>query len=394
MSKLEVQRWIDNADKGIAQNIPSFVLSSSKQLKSIGRADEAEKVLRRAFEVFHDNALIFRELAATITDRDAVEGLEFAQQHVDILGDHANYQRAIALSKLERVGEAIRVIEEIVRRNEEFRKDRFVVSKLVSLYNAEGRFDDAILFIEPLIDDGTFTDIRMKQLLATVMTKARKSPSKVLHLLKDDVDPRSTLLKQKAAEILAIGVNAPLVRPNLMEAPTGAPNGPSEGDPYMGSNLAVADRSERLAGKSVFLVHGHNGEKKETVARFLEQLGLQVTILHEKADKGRTIVEKFEEHTDVQFAVILLTADDVGAAKADASRPQPRARQNVVFEFGFFLGRIGRKHVCALKEDGVEVPSDLSGVLYVPLDAEGFWKLKLVRELKAAGIPVDANRAV
>jgi predicted nucleotide-binding protein len=146
-------------------------------------------------------------------------------------------------------------------------------------------------------------------------------------------------------------------------------------------------------GNAVFVVHGRDDAMKETVARFLERLGLQVVILHEKPDKGRTVIEKFEQHSHVGFAVVLLTADDRGGLAATPDKLQPRARQNVVLELGYFLGILGRSRVCALKEESVEVPSDLAGLLYVPLDSAGAWKLRLASEIKASGIDVDLNRA-
>lgn len=144
--------------------------------------------------------------------------------------------------------------------------------------------------------------------------------------------------------------------------------------------------------KSVFIVHGHNHGVKEGTARFLEKLGLEPVILHEKANAGRTIIEKFSDYADVHFAVVLLTGDDIGKPRAATSEPSLRARQNVILELGYFLGRLGRARVCALYEAGVEVPSDYSGVLFVELDAAERWKFDLVRELLAAGFNVDANR--
>lgn len=142
----------------------------------------------------------------------------------------------------------------------------------------------------------------------------------------------------------------------------------------------------------VFVVHGHNHGVKETVARFLERLDLEPVILHEKANSGRTIIEKFSDYADVQFAVVLLTADDEGKARGSTENPQLRARQNVILELGYFLGRLGRARVCALYESGVEVPSDYQGVLFLPLDSSDRWKFDLVRELRATGFLVDANR--
>jgi predicted nucleotide-binding protein len=139
--------------------------------------------------------------------------------------------------------------------------------------------------------------------------------------------------------------------------------------------------------RRVFIVHGHDGEARETVARFMEQLGFEVVILHEQANRGRTIIEKFEEHADVGFAIVLLTPDDVGSASGGAS--QPRARQNVVMELGYFLGKLGRERVVALKRGEVELPSDILGVVYTPFDQHGGWKVDLVRELRAADYEVD-----
>ncbi|MBN1918198.1 MAG: nucleotide-binding protein [Verrucomicrobia bacterium] len=145
----------------------------------------------------------------------------------------------------------------------------------------------------------------------------------------------------------------------------------------------------------VFVVHGRNEVTRERVARYLEKLGLEPVILHEKPNAGRTIIEEFIDYSDASFAVILLTGDDVGRLASDpGDREKPRARQNVIMELGFFLGKLGRKNVCALYEPGVGIPSDYQGVLFVELDEHNGWKPLLARELKAAGIPFDENRMV
>ena len=130
------------------------------------------------------------------------------------------------------------------------------------------------------------------------------------------------------------------------------------------------------------------------MARFLSQVGLEPIILHEQPNRGRTIIEKFEEYSQVGFAVAPLTPDDVGALQEDVRSLKSRARQNVIFEFGYFIGRLGRNRVCALTKGNVEIPSDYDGVIYIPLDDADGWKMKLVKELKNAGIAVDANRAL
>lgn len=163
---------------------------------------------------------------------------------------------------------------------------------------------------------------------------------------------------------------------------------PEAGQASDGSNAEIRNSNR------VFVIHGHDEAARETVARFLEKLKLQPVILHEQANKGRTIIEKFEDHADVGFAVVLLTPDDVGGLRDEQTDLKPRARQNVILELGFFLGKLDREKVCALKKHGVETPSDYDGVAYTDLDDAGAWKLELVRELKAAGFSVDANRAV
>jgi predicted nucleotide-binding protein len=137
---------------------------------------------------------------------------------------------------------------------------------------------------------------------------------------------------------------------------------------------------------SVFIVHGRDDFVKDAVARFIEQLGLQALILHEQPNEGKAIIEKFEYYSStVKYAVILLTPDDVGGFALDQSNLSPRARQNVIFEMGFFFGKLGRSNVCALHQ-GIELPSDLQGILYIQLDKYGEWKKPLKEELKKAGL--------
>ena len=149
---------------------------------------------------------------------------------------------------------------------------------------------------------------------------------------------------------------------------------------------------KRVNTNKVFIIHGRDESARETVARFLQDLSLEAVILHEKPNKGRTIIEKFEDYADVEFAVVLLTPDDVGALREKKPELHPRARQNVILELGFFIGRLGRERVCVLKKDVVEAPSDYEGVAYTDLDDGGGWKIELVRELKSAGFGIDTSR--
>jgi len=155
----------------------------------------------------------------------------------------------------------------------------------------------------------------------------------------------------------------------------------------------VAIQGDGLPSTNVFIVHGHNNEVKVNVARTLEKLGLNPIILHEQANAGKTIIEKFENHSDVGFAIILMTDDDFGKAKGEENL-NPRTRQNVILEMGYFIGKLGRERVCPLYVKGVELPSDLYGLLYTEVDASENWKIKMAKELKAAGYDIDVNKII
>ncbi len=168
-----------------------------------------------------------------------------------------------------------------------------------------------------------------------------------------------------------------------------------------GGNLALSAEKGKEGGASpmsekkdanVFVVHGHDVATREQVVRFIEHCGLQPVVLHEQANRGRTIIEKFEANADVSFAVVLLTPDDqVYKPESDATM---RARQNVILELGYFIGKLGRERVCALKRDEVEIPSDVLGVNWTDFDTAGAWKLGLAKELRAAGFNIDMNKLI
>lgn len=151
------------------------------------------------------------------------------------------------------------------------------------------------------------------------------------------------------------------------------------------------DKMTAYSNKKIFLVHGHDNHIKEKVARFLEKNDFEAVILHEKASGGRTIIEKIEAHSDVGFAIILLTPDDVGKAKNEDVL-QSRARQNVVLELGYFMGKLGRNKVCAFKSNELEIPTDFSGVIWNQLDSTGAWKHVLSKELREAGYDLDSSK--
>jgi predicted nucleotide-binding protein len=172
-------------------------------------------------------------------------------------------------------------------------------------------------------------------------------------------------------------------------------------------NSALIPAANNKTGR-VFIVHGHDIAIKESVARFVSQLGLTPIILHEQANHGATLIEKLEANSAVDYAIALLTPDDRAIAKtsgaigggigggfgSSSSQAVGRARQNVVFELGFFVGRLGRRRVSALYTPGVELPSDYHGVAFIEIDANQGWQLSLARDLKAVYPNLDVNALI
>ncbi len=138
----------------------------------------------------------------------------------------------------------------------------------------------------------------------------------------------------------------------------------------------------------VFIVHGHDGEVKEALARLVERQGIKPVILSEQANKGQTIIEKFEDNSDVSCAICLFTADDEGKAEKEKEYNK-RARQNVVFEAGYFMGKLGRENVVIIADDSIEIPSDINGIVYANRNN---WKFDVLKELRAIGFVIDYNK--
>jgi diguanylate cyclase (GGDEF)-like protein len=170
-------------------------------------------------------------------------------------------------------------------------------------------------------------------------------------------------------------------------------NYPSQPGPDDALETTYVKPSKQVSQK-IFVAHGHNVGVLNNVTRFLrEQLGLDVVVLHELPDKGRTIIEKLEAISgDIGFAVVLLTPDDVGASKKKKTKLNSRARQNVILELGYFIGKLGRDKVAAVYVKNVELPSDFDGMLYVIYDRRADWRSKLTREIKEAGIKVKQTK--
>lgn len=166
-------------------------------------------------------------------------------------------------------------------------------------------------------------------------------------------------------------------------------------EPDGGEQRGTGVASQEIGPPAIFVVHGHDTAWREQVARFLERIterDTDVVILHERPNEGRTLIEKFETYAGRStYAVVLATGDDLGGVRHEHPSLEPRARQNVVFEMGFFFGSLGRARVAVLHEEGIEKPTDIDGLVYIPLNHD--WKILVARELNAAGIQVDLTRA-
>lgn len=158
--------------------------------------------------------------------------------------------------------------------------------------------------------------------------------------------------------------------------------------------VAAQAAKPMVSPRRVFIVHGHDEAARYAVSDFLRKADFDPVVLHDQPNKGRTISSKCrEEADDVGSAVVLMTPDDEGA-KAGASSLNARARQNVVFELGFFIGKLGPERVAALVKGPVERPSDFDGIVYIEMDAAGGWRFTLGRELQAAGLKVDWDKVM
>lgn len=164
-------------------------------------------------------------------------------------------------------------------------------------------------------------------------------------------------------------------------------------DEFWDSIKVKTEEGGKMSNKKVFIVHGHDKMAKIEVARFIEKFGLEAIILHEQPNSGKTIIEKIEANSDVQYAVVLYTPCDMGRAKEEGvNEEKERARQNVVFEHGYLIGKLGRDKVSALVKGDIEKPGDISGVVYISMDDAGAWKTEIAREMKSIGLEVDMNK--
>jgi predicted nucleotide-binding protein len=148
-----------------------------------------------------------------------------------------------------------------------------------------------------------------------------------------------------------------------------------------------ATRSLVCAPRRVFITHGRAGDWLEVQAYIEKDCGLQTLELAQQANLGRTIMEKLQTEADkCDSAVIVMTGDDIDDSG------QLRARQNVIHEIGYFQGRFGSDRVALLYEEGVTIPSNIHGVVYLPFPKRSIKTCfsDLARELRALYPPEPA----
>lgn len=231
---------------------------------------------------------------------------------------------------------------------------------------------------EILVPDGTV--VKVNEPLASVISVSQDVEAQFEHLRREDFGlRRPDLLSPEGRQELKT-----VIEEVLRVAAFDKQSSPIE-------HPGRATLKSRGNGRRVFIVHGHDDAARYAVAEFLRKADFEPVVLHERPNKGRTIISKFQEEAeDVGFAVVLITPDDQGGKLGDPMRP--RARQNVIFELGFFLGALGPDRVAALVKGEVDRPSDFDGVVYIDMDQSGSWRTALGQELQEAGLQIDWNR--
>ncbi len=187
----------------------------------------------------------------------------------------------------------------------------------------------------------------------------------------------------------------PAVSAELAPAAALAPERRPPGAGAVPGERAGAPGATSATAKQVLLAHGRNERWMEAVAQLLEHAGPhEVTVLNEPSGGRSALAEQFGEPGS-RYAIVLLTADDIGAPRVDSEDEpyySPRAHQAVVFEMGFLVAALTPGSVCVLYEEGVQLPCDLQDIAYVRLDMAGTWQPKLLLQLRKAGFDYDLNK--
>lgn len=234
---------------------------------------------------------------------------------------------------------------------------------------------------EEIFIDGRNIDASKVRMIK--IKEAPKSTEELRSMAQNRV-PRGVLMVHTRKSVLNDNYTTDITKKILMESGSKLKDNESRKiEDSINKNLEI--------NNNIFIVHGRDDLAKTEVARFIEKLGLKAIILHEQDNNGKTIIEKIEEHTNVGYGIVLYTPCDFGGL-AGGSESRPRARQNVIFEHGYLIGKLGRNKVCALVKSDIEMPNDISGLVYTQLDAPGAWKLSVAKELTREGYSIDPSK--
>lgn len=254
--------------------------------------------------------------------------------------------------------------------------------------NEQDVFDDILV---PYFNHETFLfsgcQISMTQKPQIRVFKTEYNIDRMIEIIKSNI-PRNIVMGVSRSDVLArTQYSMEITRSILKDAQKQSMQKNHKND----SELEVVV-SQTINKRNIFIVHGHNETIRIAVEAFVRSIGYEPIVLFKEPNKGQTIIEKIESNAEaVCYAIVLYTACDEGKAKEEIDY-KPRARQNVVFEHGYMCSKLGRDHVVALTEKGVEQPGDLNGVVYVEFDEVGAWQVKIAKEMQAIGLNVELGK--
>lgn len=246
------------------------------------------------------------------------------------------------------------------------------------------RYVEPYIYGETIVINGTTLD--PKDIWRIKITQSEESIEKIIkEIERNDLHDRNPYKMLKSSPTWRAIDKFDDVTDRFINVPPGSKTRSTSENPI--------EEKNKPKSQNVFVVHGHDIELKNDVELFLKSINLVPIVLHRELDEGLTVIEKFEKHSNVNYAIILLTPDDIGFTVEEASIPEDkrefefRARQNVIFEFGYFVGKLTRKNVCCIYKEGVKLPSDLAGLIYKKViksvDEVGMF---LMKELKNCGL--------
>jgi hypothetical protein len=181
-------------------------------------------------------------------------------------------------------------------------------------------------------------------------------------------------------------------KPPKGEAPKEAPH--DKRPPREKSPSSMVSNQSQLLRSNILLIHGQDGTAKVSVLEFIEKLGLRALVPHEQGNGGKDLIEKFRDPSNIQFAIVLFTPDDAITPQDKPAGRRTRPIQDIIFEFGYVVAKLGHERVCALCQEGAEILFDYTWAVFIPMDSRGGWRLLLAKEIKQAGVEIDLNKAI